>query len=141
MFYGMNYGLYPFPNPATYSQQPAFSAPTPQSSPSVGQSFANTAMPVFLQVANAKDFDTVTIQPGRQALIMAQNEPYIAFKSADAMGIVNTTLYHIEPVASEQIGNNSQEYVTKEEFQRTIQQIMEGISKTSKQPKKETISE
>lgn len=57
-----------------------------------------TSGPAFLQVATAKEFDSVTIQPGRQALIMAQNDPYIAFKSADNMGMVTTTLYRLEPV-------------------------------------------
>ena len=92
--------------------------------------------PAFLQVGTAKDFDTVTIQPGRQALIMAQNDPYIAFKSADNMGQVTTNFYRLEPVTTEQINGPSPDYVTRQEFQQTIQQLIDGLSQ-----KKEAASE
>lgn len=98
------------------------------------------ASPAFLQVGTAKEFDNVTIQPGRQALIMAQNDPYIAFKSADAMGMVNTTLYRLEAVTPDQINGPAPEYVTRSEFQQTIQQIIDSMSKPTR-AKKETVSE
>lgn len=88
-----------------------------------------------LPVASVKDFDSVTIQPGRRALIMAQNEPYIAFKSADAMGMVTTSLYRIEPVTADQIAEPKQEYATKSELnqlQGVVQQIVDRMT-----PKKE----
>lgn len=69
-----------------------------------------------LPVASVKDFDSVTIQPGRRALLMAQNEPYIAFKAADAMGMVQTSLYKIEPVTADQMAQPSTEYATKTEL-------------------------
>ena len=84
--------------------------------------------PAFLQVGTAKEFDTVTIQPGRQALIMAQNDPFIAFKSADNMGQVTTNFYRLEPVTADQVNGPTPEYVTRQEFQKTIQQLIDGIS-------------
>lgn len=96
--------------------------------------------PAFLQVGTAKEFDNVTIQPGRQALIMAQNDPYIAFKSADAMGMVTTSLYRLEPVTADQINGPAPEYVTRSEFQQTIQQLIDSMSKPAR-AKKETVSE
>ena len=84
--------------------------------------------PAFLQVGTAKEFDNVTIQPGRQALIMAQNDPYIAFKSADNMGQVTTNFYRLEPVTADQINGPSPEYVTRAEFQQTIQQLIDGLT-------------
>ena len=98
------------------------------------------ASPAFLQVGTAKEFDNVTIQPGRQALIMAQNDPYIAFKSADAMGMVTTNLYRLEPVTADQINGPAPEYVTRSEFQQTIQQLIDSMSKPAR-TKKETVSE
>lgn len=98
------------------------------------------ASPAFLQVGTAKEFDNVTIQPGRQALIMAQNDPYIAFKSADAMGMVTTSLYRLEPVTADQISGPAPEYVTRSEFQQTIQQLVDSMSKPTR-AKKETVSE
>ena len=95
-----------------------------------------SAAPAFLQVGSAKEFDNVTIQPGKQALIMAQNDPYIAFKSADAMGMVTTSLYHLEPVTAEQINGPAVEYATKGELaqlQSVVQQLIDGLA-----PKKST---
>ena len=84
-----------------------------------------------LPVASVKDFDSVTIQPGRRALIMAQNEPYIAFKTADAMGMVQTSLYKIEPVTADQMAQPSTEYATKTELnqlQQVVQQIIDVMA-------------
>lgn len=80
------YGSYPCPYPQqnTYMPQPAS-----MQMPSQTQSSET----MLLQVGSAKDFNSVTLQPGRKALIMAQNEPFISFKSADQMGMVQTTLY------------------------------------------------
>lgn len=118
----------------------------PPGMPFMGQNSSNPVVqppqsgPAFLQVGTAKEFDNVTIQPGRQALIMAQNDPYIAFKSADAMGMVTTTLYRLEPVTADQINGPAPEYVTRSEFQQTIQQLIDSISKPAR-AKKETVSE
>lgn len=133
--FGNMYGMgYPFVSPQTAQQTPfnpgAMSTPTtPVTPPASG--------PAFLQVGTAKEFDSVTIQPGRQALIMAQNDPYIAFKSADAMGMVTTSLYRLEPVTAEQINGPVPEYVTRQEFQQTIQQLLDGMNKPVRQAKKE----
>lgn len=137
--FGNMYGMgYPFVGPQTAQQTPfnpgAMSTPTtPVTPPASG--------PAFLQVGTAKEFDSVTIQPGRQALIMAQNDPYIAFKSADAMGMVTTSLYRLEPVTAEQMNGPAVEYATKGELaqlQGVVQQLIDGISKpASRQTKKE----
>lgn len=122
--FGNPYGTYPFPGVQSAVQAPfihgAMSTPTQPVTPP-------SASPAFLQVGTAKEFDNVTIQPGRQALIMAQNDPYIAFKSADAMGMVTTNLYRLEPVTADQINGPTPEYVTRQEFQQTVQQIIDSI--------------
>lgn len=138
--YGNFYG-YPYMN-ATMNAQMNAQQPF---NPNPMQTQANpvpapSASPAFLQVGTAKEFDNVTIQPGRQALIMAQNDPYIAFKSADAMGMVTTSLYRLEPVTADQINGPAPEYVTRSEFQQTIQQLIESMSKPAR-AKKETVSE
>ena len=117
---------------APFTPSPMQSQPNPVSPP--------VASPAFLQVGTAKEFDNVTIQPGRQALIMAQNDPYIAFKSADAMGMVTTSLYRLEPVTADQINGPAPEYVTRSEFRQTIQQLIDSMSKPAR-AKKETVSE
>lgn len=132
--YGMNYGQYPFIGAQNAPQAPFM--PSTMSTP-VPPVTTTSASPAFLQVGTAKEFDNVTIQPGRQALIMAQNDPYIAFKSADAMGMVTTSLYRLEPVTAEQINGPAPEYVTRAEFQQTIQQLVDNINKPTRQAKKE----
>lgn len=119
---------------------PYFQPAMAQSAPFMGQGMQTPTPaiqppqsgPAFLQVGTAKEFDSVTIQPGRQALIMAQNDPYIAFKSADNMGMVTTNLYKLEPVTAEQLNGPSPEYVTRQEFQQTIQQILDGLGSAAK---------
>lgn len=120
----------------------------PPSIPFMGQNSSNPVVqppqsgPAFLQVGSAKEFDNVTIQPGRQALIMAQNDPYIAFKSADAMGMVTTSLYRLEPVTAEQINGPAVEYATKGElaqFQSVVQQLIDGLAPKKSTTKKEAV--
>ena len=138
MFGQMNYSQYPFvaPQMAQNAQLMPGAIPTP-SAPLTPPS----AAPAFLQVGTAKEFDNVTIQPGRQALIMAQNDPFIAFKSADAMGMVTTSLYRLEPVTAEQMNGPSVEYATKGELaqlQDVVQKLIDGLNKpTTRQTKKE----
>lgn len=131
--YGMNpYTAYPFMG-AQMGQSAPF-MPGGVSTPN-GQQTPQSASPVVLQVASAKDFDSVTIQPGRPAIIVAQNDPFIAFKNADAMGLVQTALYRIEPVTADQISGPSVEYATKNELaqvQQMVQQLVDSLSPTVK---------
>lgn len=130
-----NYG-YPF---GGYMQNTPF-VPQMQISTNVPPVQPQANSPAFLQVGTAKEFDSVTIQPGRQALIMAQNDPYIAFKNADAMGMVTTNLYRLEPVTADQINGPATEYATKGELaqlQGVVQQLIDGLNKPTRQTKKE----
>ena len=133
--FGNPYSPYPFTGPQMGQNAPF--VPTGMSTPQQ-PSTPPTSGPAFLQVATAKEFDSVTIQPGRQALIMAQNDPYLAFKSADNMGMVTTTLYRLEPVTAEQINGPAVEYATKNELaqlQGVVQQLIDGLNKPTRAKK------
>ena len=136
--YGSPYG-YPF-MPMQQNGNSNFMQQPVQPIQPLQTNLTQNSSPAFLQVASTKDFDSVTIQPGRQALIMAQNDPYIAFKSADAMGMVTTSLYRLEPVTADQINGPAPEYVTRAEFQQTIQQLIDSMSKPAR-AKKEAAAE
>ena len=128
-------------NPYTspYMQQPFPQQYTPTPTPQTAQS--NT--PAVLYASTARDFANVTIQPGRQALIIAQNEPYMAFKSADMMGMVQTSMYRIEPVSEDELNAPAPEYATKSELvhlQQIVQQIIDSMNKPTRQ-KKEAVTE
>lgn len=135
MFGQMNYPQYHFVAPQM--AQNAQFMPGGMSTPPAPLTAPSNA-PAFLQVGTAKEFDNVTIQPGRQALIMAQNDPYLAFKSADQMGKVTTTLYRLEPVTAEQINGPAVEYATKNELaqlQSVVQQLIDGLNKPTRAKK------
>lgn len=132
-----------------YSQYPFMPSQMGQNAPFMSGGMSTPAAPVtppiagpaFLQVGTAKEFDSVTIQPGRQALIMAQNDPYIAFKSADAMGMVSTSLYRLEPVTAEQMNGPAVEYATKGELAQlksVVQQLIDGLTNPSGNKKEAT---
>lgn len=129
--YGNMYGGYPF-----------MGAQMGQSSPFLPQVSQPTQQqndgPVVLYAPSAKEFANVSVQPGRQALVISQNDPYIAFKSADAMGMVNTTLYRLEAVTADQINGPAVEYATKGELaqlQNVVQQLVENMSKPARAKK------
>lgn len=136
------YNPYTIGIPPQMSSNPQFNQmgynfmPQPQQ---IQQNAPQSDATYVLPVASVKEFDTVTIQPGRRALLMAQNEPYIAFKAADAMGMVQTSLYKIEPVTADQMAQPSAEYATKSELsqlQQVVQQIIDAMA-----PKKEDKTE
>lgn len=104
--------------------------------------FSNNAMqqpsqtqnrgPTVLYVPSAKDFNNVSVQPGQQALVIAQNDPFIAFKNADAMGMVQTTLCRLQEATAEEIDGPGSEYVTRAELQHVLANIVQPL-----QPKEE----
>lgn len=132
--YGNPYGDYQYLNSRMPPNNPYLQN---YMNPPMNPASPPTPGPAFLQVGTAKEFDNVTIQPGKQVLIMAQNDPYIAFKSADGMGMVTTSLYRLEPVTAEQINGPAPEYVTRQEFQQTIKQLLDNLNKPTRM-KKET---
>lgn len=112
--------MYSYPNFCGYQPQIQPGMYQPPTALQAAQAQPAQTGPVVLQVGCVKDFDSVTLQPGRQALIMAQNDPIIAFKSADQMGMVTTSLYRIEPVSPEQLATPAPDYITRAEFEQTI---------------------
>ena len=134
----------PYFNPYQTGVQSPFGMQNTPYQPQTPVQPTQNEMPAVLQVASAKDFDSVTIQPGRRALIMAQNEPFIAFKNADAMGMVQTSLYRIEPVTADQIAQPATEYATKTELnqlQSVVQQIVDKLTPKNANAKKDGASE
>lgn len=139
--YGSNNFFNPYTQPfqAAQAQFNQF----PMSQPA--QQFqAQQSGPAVLSVATIKQVEQVPVQPGRQVLVMVQNDPVIAMRTADQMGLVQTDYYHIQRFDPEQAAP-AQEYATKTELaqlQGVVQQILDGMSKpTARQAKKEAQSE
>lgn len=81
----------------------------------------------WLMVADVKSVESVSVQPGQKAWVMAQNEPVFALKTANQLGLVTTEYYKFErydpntqPTAAViQPGD----YVTRKEFEEYTQRI------------------
>lgn len=118
--YGMNY---PMPN-SYQNMMRDMPSTMPQQQP-------QDQMTVVAYTPTAKDFSGVSVQPGGKVLVIAQNEPYMAFKNADNMGMVNTTIYRIEQISENELNAPSQEYATKEELMQlknVVQQIINSVT-------------
>lgn len=124
----MNPYMNQFQNPYQF-QQMQMQLPLPSPVPPSIQPTQQQATPVVMYSASAKDFSNFSLQPGKQALIIAQNEPYMAFKVADNIGMVQTTLYKIEQINEQELSTPGNDYITRNEFQQTIQHIIESIKK------------
>lgn len=106
---------------------------------------AQQSGPAVLSVATIKQVEQVPVQPGRQVLVMVQNDPVIAMRTADQMGLVQTDYYHIQRFDPEQAAP-AQEYATKTELaqlQAIVQQIVDGMNSkpAARANKKEAQSE
>lgn len=66
----------------------------------------------WIRVNTMDDIANITVQPGKQAWIMLQNEPIFAVKTADAMGLATVDAFRFEKIT----GEKKPEYVTREEF-------------------------
>lgn len=120
-------------NPYLAQFNSPYNAPNPFTSPQP-QTQSQAPQTAVLYAPTAKDFAGVSVQPGRQALVIAQNEPFMAFKVADNMGMVTTSLYRIEQIDEAALSATVQEYATKAEFnqlQQIVQQIVDGLTQAN----------
>lgn len=106
-------GDYPMPPMQWRQQYPQYPQP-------MRQQPADGATLIF--VANVKDIDGVTVQPGQRVFAMAQNEPVLACREANAMGVVQTTYCRLEPYEPTAPKQNT-DYVTRAEFEELVRRI------------------
>ena len=111
--YGYPYmGNYPgYPPPTNYTQ-PVPAPQMPSNGPDLGT------------VQTIAQVDQVSIQPGQRRIVMVQNEPVIAVRFADQMGLVSSEYYRLEkfnPSAAPVVP--AAEYVTRKEFEEFVASI------------------
>lgn len=90
--------------------------------------------PELVTVQTVGQVEQVGLQPGQRKIVMVQNEPVIAARFADNMGLVSTEYYHLEkfdPAAS--VSAHSVEYITRKEFN----EFVESLKAANKAVKKE----
>lgn len=106
-------------------QQQGVNLPAQQQTP-------QNAAPAVLQVATIKQVEQAPVQPGGKALVLVANEPVIAMRTADSMGLTTTDYYHIErfdPDAANTAPTG--DFVTRAEFQQALASIAQQMQKTT----------
>lgn len=127
--YGMNFGQYPFMS-AQMAQQPGFPGqqspfqPMGMNLPQPQQQ-AISGAPVVLQVATIKQVEQAQVQPGGKALVLVANEPVIAMRTADNMGLTTTDYYHIERFdpGAQAAAAPTGDFVTRAEFMQFVNSL------------------
>lgn len=112
--------------------QPNMMQNAPQTAPQTPQS----AGPAVMQVSTTKQVEQVQVQPGGKALVLVANEPVIAMRMADNMGLTTTDYYHIEkfdPDAAPAAAAAG-DVVTRAEFQQTVQALVQRIEQMQGAP-------
>lgn len=106
--YGYPYNSYPsYPPPTNYPQ------PMPVQMPSNG--------PELVTVQTINQVEQVSIQPGQRRIVMVQNEPVIAVRSADQMGLAATEYYRLEKFDPAAVhAAPAVDYVTRKEFEEFV---------------------
>lgn len=104
----------------------------PMQSPIQAQQQANSS-PVVMQVPSIKQVEQAPVQPGGKALVLVANEPVIAMRTADNMGLTTTDYYHIEkfdPDAAAPVPAG--DFVPRAEFNQAVQTLAHQIQQLQK---------
>ena len=127
---GYNMG-YPYPGAQMGAfgagmMQPGMMQNAPQTAPQQPQN----ASPAVMQVSTTKQVEQVQVQPGGKALVLVANEPVIAMRMADNMGLTTTDYYHIskfDPDATP--AAQAGDFVPRAEFDQAVQTLANAIQK------------
>ena len=87
----------------------------------------------IVTVQSVQQVEQVQINPGQRRLVMVQNEPVVAMRVADNMGLASTEYYQLvkfDPMARanvQPVGNSK--YITEEQLEARLREFMETIKK------------
>lgn len=90
----------------------------------------------ILYVPDLRSVDNVQILPMQKKLVMVQNEPVIAMRVSDSMGLVTTDYYRLEkfdPVKAVcHSPENTSDYITKDQLEARLSEMFEQLSAMNK---------
>lgn len=119
---GNGYNPYGYGSGMPYPWQNPYSMPSAGYQNTGAQPVQQTGMPTVMQVSTIKQVEQVTVQPGSKVLVLVANDPVIAMRSADGMGLTTTDYYHIERFDPDAKPAGA-EYVTRAEFQQFVESL------------------
>lgn len=93
-----------------------------------------------VQLPTVADVEKFQPQRGMTMVVMAQDKPVFALKTANGMGVVNSNWYKYESYDPAQ---DKPKYVTMEELERVLSGFAKNLVATAQQPsdKKSTVKE
>lgn len=122
---------YPIPSPV-YGPQMGYPSPSmPQPAPGVNmpQNAPQNGMEV-VPVPTIQQVEQVGLQPGQRKLIMVQNEPIVASRSADNMGLITTEYYRLEKFVPGAVAvPQAADYITRQEFNAFVESLRASAQK------------
>lgn len=121
--YGMgNFGQ----NNNNYGQQ--FQQPQQAQQPGVGLE--------IVTVQSVQQVEQVQINPGQRRLVMVQNEPVVAMRTADNMGLASTEYYQLvkfDPTSRTNVQPaDNNKYVTEEQLESRLKEFMKNLKTNEK---------
>ena len=85
-------------------------------------------------VQTIQQVEQVQVQPNQRRLILVQNEPVVAMRVADGMGLTTTEYYKLtkfNPSADMNASNESGKYVTEEQLEERLKILLDSLKKES----------
>lgn len=133
------FNMYDYSNPYMQQMQqfPQMQQMTqiPQMQQQKQQNTASAGVDI-LYVPDLRSVDNVQILPMQKKLVMVQNEPVIAMRVSDSMGLVTTDYYRLEKfdpgkaVCPSQ--DNTSDYITKDQLEARLSEMFEQLSAMNK---------
>ena len=94
-------------------------------------------------VQTIQQVEQVQVQPNQRRLILVQNEPVVAMRVADGMGLTTTQYYKLtkfNPSADVvNIVNESGKYVTEEQLEERLKILLDSLKKESVKVNESTV--
>lgn len=116
------------PQVPSFGQLPQFPNQAPNVYQPTTQNAQAQSMPTVLQVSTIKQVEQAPVQPGGKALVLVANEPVIAMRTADNMGLTTTDYYRIERFDPDAVvATQNVEYATRAELQQAIESITQQL--------------
>lgn len=93
--------------------------------PTYGMNQYQNNGPELVTVQNISQVEQIGVQPGQRKMVMVQNEPVVAARYADQMGLATTEYYRLTRFDPAAAAAPVGDYVTRAEFERVLAVLKE----------------
>lgn len=87
--------------------------------------YQQQAGPELVTVQTIEQVGQIGVQPGQRKVVMVQNEPVIATRYADQMGLASTEYYRLTKFDPAMNAATGGDYVTRQEFEKVLAVLRE----------------